>query len=388
MPAIPLVRPSDGVRCSAGCHEVTAASVADAGYGGRIRRARQVMEEQGIDVLLLSIGSDLPYLTGYEAMPLERLTMGVITQADATLVVPQLEAPRVVERAAFELVPWAETEDPIAIVGRLMGSSRAIAVGAQTWARFLISLQAAAPTARFTDATAVMRPLRIIKDDDEIELLRRAGAAADRVVERLHDLRFSGKSESALAREVMEMTVEEGHDTAAFQVVASGPNAASPHHEPGGRQITPGDCVVIDFGGRVGGYCSDTTRTFHVGEPAGDFAEAFEALHGAQLAGTAAAAPGAAAHDVDRAARSVLDDAGWGDWFIHRTGHGIGLDAHEDPYLVEGNTEILRPGMAFSVEPGVYVAGKWGMRIEDIVVCTTAGNETLNNSPRRLAIVE
>jgi Xaa-Pro aminopeptidase len=145
---------------------------------------------------------------------------------------------------------------------------------------------------------------------------------------------------------------------------------------------------VIDFGGRVGGYCSDTTRTFSVGEPSADFADAFDALHRAQLAGTAAAAPGVAAQDVDRAARSVLDDAGWGDWFIHRTGHGIGLDAHEDPYLVEGNTEILRPGMAFSVEPGVYVAGKWGMRIEDIVVCTAAGNETLNNSPRRLAIVE
>jgi Xaa-Pro aminopeptidase len=346
------------------------------------------MEEQGIEVLLLSIGSDLPYLTGYEAMPLERLTMGVITQTDATLVVPRLEAPRVVDHGVVELVPWAETEDPIAIVGRLLGSSQAVAIGAQTWARFLIGLQEAAPTARFADATAVMRPLRIIKDHDEIELLRQAAAAADRVVERLHATRFGGRSESGLAREVMEMTVEEGHDVAAFQVVASGPNAASPHHEPGDRQIAAGDCVVIDFGGRVGGYCSDTTRTFSVGEPSADFADAFDALHRAQLAGTAAAAPGVAAQDVDRAARSVLDDAGWGDWFIHRTGHGIGLDAHEDPYLVEGNTEILRPGMAFSVEPGVYVAGKWGMRIEDIVVCTAAGNETLNNSPRRLAIVE
>lgn len=360
----------------------------DADYGERIRRARRVMEEQGIEVLLLSVGSDLPYLTGYEAMPLERLTMGVVTQTDATLVVPQLEAPRVVERGVVELVPWAETEDPIAIVRRLLGSARAIAIGAQTWARFLIGLQEAAPTARFADATAVMRPLRIIKDHDEIELLRLAGAAVDRVVARLHATRFSGKSEAALAREVMEMTVEEGHDTAAFQVVAAGPNAASPHHEPGDRQITAGDCVVIDFGGRVGGYCSDTTRTFYVGEPPADFAEAFAALHRAQLAGVAAAVPGIAAQEVDRAARSVLDDAGWGDWFIHRTGHGIGLDAHEDPYLVEGNTEILRPGMAFSVEPGVYVAGKWGMRIEDIVVCTAAGHETLNNSPRRLAIVD
>lgn len=367
---------------------MTAVNYPDADYGARIRRARELMGEQEVEVLLVSVGSDLPYLTGYEAMALERLTMGVVTQTDATLVVPQLEAPRLVDRGVFEVVPWGETEDPIDIVRRLMGPSQRAAIGAQTWARFLVRLQTALPAARFVDATAVMRPLRIIKDGDEVDLLRRAGAAVDRVVDRLRGTAFGGRSEAALARDVMEMTVEEGHDLATFHIVASGPNAASPHHEPGDRVITGGDCVVIDFGGRLGGYCSDTTRTFHVGEPSAEFVEAFGALRAAQLAGTEAAGPGVAAEDVDRAARQVLEDAGWGDWFIHRTGHGIGLDAHEDPYLVAGNAEVLQPGMAFSIEPGVYLEGSWGMRIEDIVVCTTEGRETLNNSLRQLAIVD
>lgn len=367
---------------------MTAIRYPDADYAGRIERARSSMADRNIDVLLISVGSDLPYLTGYEAMPLERLTMAVVTANDATLVVPLLEAPRVIDRGVFEILPWAETDDPIEIVRRLMGSAGQAAIGAQTWARFLVQLQRSLPLVGFTDATAVMSGLRIVKDADEIDLLRRAGAATDRVVSRLRSIRFSGTTEAALARHVMEMTVEEGHDVATFHIVAAGPNAASPHHEPGERVIAPGDCVVVDFGGRLGGYCSDTTRTFHVGEPGAEYAEAFAALQAAQMAGTAAAGPGVAAQDVDRASRRVLVDAGWGEWFIHRTGHGIGLDGHEDPYLVEGNDSVLEPGMAFSVEPGVYMPGRWGMRIEDILVCTADGRESLNNSPRELAIVE
>ncbi|MCP3975095.1 MAG: aminopeptidase P family protein [bacterium] len=366
---------------------VTAINFPDVDYGARIDRARTEMARRGLDALLLSVGSDLPYLTGYEAMPLERLTMGVITPTDSTLVVPQLEAPRVVDRGCFDVIPWAETEDPVGIVQGLMGGATA-AIGAQTWSLFLVRLQQAAPGVTFSDATDVMKSLRTIKDVEEIELLRRAGAAVDRVVGRLRSMRFSGQSEAALARQVMEMTVEEGHDVATFHIVASGPNAASPHHEPAGREIVDGDCVVVDFGGRFGGYCSDTTRTFHVGEPTAEYAEAFSALHAAQLAGTAAAGPGVVAEDIDRASRCVLAEAGWGEWFIHRLGHGIGLDGHEDPYLVEGNKEVLQPGMAFSIEPGIYVPDKWGMRIEDIVVCTEDGRESLNTSPRDLAIVE
>ena len=357
-------------------------------YVGRIARAREQMEQQGVDALLVSIGSDLPYLTGYGATPSERLTMGVVTATDAVLVIPELEAPRVADRGAVEVKPWSETEDPIELVAGIAGGADTVAVGAQTWTRFLLGLQRALPAARFTDATAVTRPLRIVKDPAEVDLLRRAGAAVDRVVERLRSTRFGGRREADLAREIMEMTVEEGHDVATFHIVASGPNAASPHHEAGERTLRDGDSVVVDFGGRLGGYCSDTTRTFHVGEPPADYAAAFEALLAAQESGTRAAGPGVVAQDVDRACRAVLEAAGLAEWFIHRTGHGIGLDGHEDPYLVEGNTEELRPGMAFSIEPGLYVSGRWGMRIEDIVVCTADGRESLNRSPRELAVVE
>lgn len=360
----------------------------DADYSHRIEQARAAMASHGVDALLLSIGTDLPYLTGYEAMPSERMTMGVITPSEAAIVVPQLEAPRVEQRSGLEVLPWGETEDPIALVAKLAGAPGRVAVGAQTWSGFLISLQQAMPGSEYLDATAVMRNLRIVKDESEIDLLRRAAAAVDAVVARLRVMSFAGRSEAEVAGDIAAMTVEEGHDVASFGIVASGPNAASPHHEPGGRVIGEGDSIVIDFGGRLRGYCSDTTRTFHVGAPAPDFVSAYTTLQAAQAAGRAAAGPGVPAQSVDRAARRVIDEAGWGEWFIHRLGHGIGLDVHEDPYLVEGNEESLQPGMAFSVEPGIYMPQQWGMRIEDIVVCTDDGAESLNNSPRSLAVVE
>lgn len=367
---------------------MTAIHFPDADYARRIERARVEMERRGVGAMLVSVGNDLPYLTGYGAMPSERLTMGVITPSDATIVVPGLEAPRIVDRGAFAVQPWGETEDPVSIVAKLANGASRVAIGAQTWSVFLVRLQQQMAGAEFVDATEVTRPLRILKDESEIDLLRRAGSAVDRVVGRLRDAKLSGRTEAHVARDVMEMTVEEGHDVATFHIVASGPNAASPHHEPGERVIRDGDCVVVDFGGRLGGYCSDTTRTFHVGEPSAMYAEAFAALQASQAAGRAAAGPGVAAQDIDRAARRVLVDSGHAEWFIHRLGHGIGLDGHEDPYLVEGNEEVLEPGMAFSVEPGIYMPGEWGMRIEDIVVCTEDGRESLNNAPRDLAIVE
>jgi Xaa-Pro aminopeptidase len=190
-----------------------------------------------------------------------------------------------------------------------------------------------------------------------------------------------------VSRWITEALVAEGTERVNFAIVASGPNAASPHHEPGDRVIAPGDSLVCDFGGTLDGYCSDITRTFAVGDPTDEVAKAYEVLHRAQEAAFAAAAPGVAAEAVDAAARSVIADAGYGEYFIHRTGHGIGLEEHEDPYLVAGNTEPLEPGMAFSIEPGIYVPGRFGMRIEDIVVVTSAGAERLNNAPRELNVL-
>jgi Xaa-Pro aminopeptidase len=348
------------------------------------------MERHGIDVLLASVGSDLPYLTGYTAMPLERLTMAVIPRdGDATLVVPELEAPRVEPQAeVFATQAWGETEDPVDLVAGLVGGAETAAIGDQTWSVFLLALQEAIPGTRFVPARPLMAELRIVKGPAEMAMLAASGAAADRVARRLATQRFSGVSERALSHAVSAMLLEEGCETAAFAIVAAGENGASPHHEAGDRVIETGDAVVVDFGGTVHGYHSDTTRTFHVGEPSRDFRRVHRAVQAAQEAGVQAVRPGIAAETVDAVARAVIVEEGYGEYFIHRLGHGIGLDGHEDPYLVEGNGAALEPGMAFSIEPGIYLPDRFGVRIEDIVVCTEAGATRLNESTRDLVIVE
>jgi len=345
------------------------------------------MVDQGADVMLLSVGADLAYFTGYQAMPLERLTMLVVgVGSDPVMLVPQLEAPRV-EPGPFTLRPWGETEDPIALVAEMCRSAGAIAISDQTWSVFLLALQAQLPGTAFRSATPITRTLRARKDDREIEFLRRAATGADRVSAHLAGLKFSGHTEQEIARLVARMTVEEDHDQALFWIVASGPNSASPHHEPTDRVIQPGDLVVVDFGGKHRGYCSDTTRTFSVGDPDAIQVEVHAAVRAAQEAATAAVAPGVSAEEIDRIARRTVTDAGFGEYFIHRTGHGIGLDGHEHPYLVEGNSEKLEPGMCFSIEPGIYLPDRFGVRIEDIVTVTAAGVESLNRADRGLVQV-
>jgi Xaa-Pro aminopeptidase len=347
------------------------------------------MGELGIDVLLLSVGADLPYLTGYEAMPLERLTMLVLPRdRDATLVVPGLEAPRVVEHAdAFSVRPWEETEDPVALVVGLAGSPATAAVGDQTWARFVLDLQAALPTTRFRKASEVTGPLRIVKDADEVAALRAAASAVDEIATVMRNRPFAGRREAEVHRELVDRMLELGHERSNFAIVASGPNGASPHHEPGERVIGSGDVVLCDFGGTMRGYCSDITRMFVVGEPAPEVRDAYAVLVEAQEQGVRAATVGTPCEEVDATARSVIADAGFGERFIHRTGHGIGVEAHEDPYLVAGNRLPLAPGHAFSIEPGIYLPGRFGLRLEDIVVATESGPERLNEARRDLAIV-
>ena len=347
----------------------------------RLASAQAEMTEHGVETLVLTTGSDMPYLIGYRAMETERITALVVPAVgDATLVIPALEEPRV--DSGVETIAWSETEDPLTIIADLVGDTSTLAIGDQTWATFVLGLQDRLPSARFQPAEPVMSELRIVKDDEEVAALRAAGAAVDGVVARLAGTRFSGRSEVELARLVEEMTVESGHDRVGFAIVASGPNGASPHHEPTDRPIEPKDAVVIDFGGWMNGYGSDNTRMFVVGEAPDGFAEAFEVLAESQRTAVDAVRPGVTAESIDRVARSVIDEAGYGDWFIHRTGHGIGLDIHERPYIVEGNELELAPGMTFSVEPGIYAPGRWGMRIEDIVAVTDEGAERLNRSDR------
>ena len=353
-------------------------------YRDRVARARAVMADRGIDTLLVSVGSDLPYLAGYEAMPLERLTMLVVPRdGDATLVIPRLEAPRVAEQpGVFSLRPWNETDDPVAIVASLVPQPGVAAIGDTMWARFLVDLLAHWPSSgtQYVRSVEVMGELRMRKDDAEIAALRAAGAAADRVAVQLQrgDIALVGRTEAQVSADLSARLLAEGHDVVNFAIVAAGENAASPHHHPGDRVIRENEIVLCDFGGTMAGYCSDITRCVYTGTPTAEVAEAYAVLHEAQAAGVAAGVVGAACHDVDRAARRVINDAGYAEYFIHRTGHGIGMEAHEDPYMVEGNTLPIAPGHAFSVEPGIYIAGRWGMRLEDIVVATAAGPDPMN----------
>ena len=351
------------------------------------------MRAAGVDLLLVSVGRDLPYLTGYEAMPLERVTMLVLpVEGEATLVVPRLEAPRVVPLpGVFTVLPWGETDDPIALIARLVPRPAVAAVGDTMWARFLVELLGhwgGTPT-RFVRSTVVMNELRMRKDAAEIAALQRAAAAVDRIAADLQrgEIALVGRTEAEVSADLSRRILDEGHQRVNFAIVAAGENAASPHHHPGDRVIRDGELVLCDFGGTMDGYCSDITRCVHLGTVPGDVAEAYAVLQASEAAGVAAGVVGAACQDVDRAARRVIDEAGWGEYFIHRTGHGIGMEEHEDPYMVEGNSIRIEEGHAFSVEPGIYVPGRWGMRLEDIVVAATTGPLSLNRVDHSLVVL-
>jgi Xaa-Pro aminopeptidase len=361
--------------------------------GDRLARAEQAMRDAGVDALLVGPGADLRYLTGYHALPLERLTL-LIARADGrhTLVVPRLERPRAEEVGMPEtvaVVDFEETDDPFALAAKHLDGleTPVLAAGDRLWSTFLLGLQAVAPRARWTRASTVTRELRMRKAPDEIDALRRAGRAIDRVHGQVPGLLRPGRTEAEVGRDIAELIIEEGHQEVNFVIVASGPNGASPHHETADRVLTAGDGVVVDIGGTLDGYCSDCTRDYVVGDPPEGYAAAHAALERAQDAACAAVRPGVSAESIDAVARDVLREAGYGEWFIHRTGHGIGLEEHEDPYIVDGDRTVLAPGMAFSIEPGVYLPGRFGMRIEDIVVVTDDGVERLNHLDRAAVAV-
>ena len=366
-------------------------------FAERLERAAAATRAAGLDALLIGVGSDLRYLTGYAAMPLERLTMLVLPAgAVPFIVVPRLErgAAEAGVHTPIDIVTWDETHDPYAMAVRGLRARR-VGVSDTMLAMHLLRLQAVlGPAVEFSLASAVLRDLRMVKDPDEIALLRLAAQAADRVVGQIAAGRLVGRTEADVAREVRERLVAEGHDESLFAIVGSGPNSASPHHEASERVIEAGEPIVLDIGGTLGGYGSDITRTLWVtgGDPAAGpderFRHLFAVLQGAQEAATRAVRPGVVCAAIDAAARGPIEAEGYGEGFFHRTGHGIGLEGHEDPYLVAGNELPLRPGMAFSIEPGIYLPGEYGARIEDIAICGDDGPIVLNEAPRALYVVD
>jgi Xaa-Pro aminopeptidase len=360
-------------------------------YASRRAQASEALRARGLAALLLSPSADLAYLAGYRIHTSERLTCLVIGADGASaLVVPELESPRA-KAAAPDLQQrtWAETDDPYAVVAALITAPGDVAVADQMWSLFVLRLQAALDGRGFQLASLITRGLRMRKDAYEREALRAVSAAADRAFPRLLQSEFAGRTEREVGAELATLLREEGHDEVTFTIVASGPNGASPHHETGDRRISRGDAVVLDFGGTRDWYCSDITRSVHVGDGVNDeVRRVHDVVRRSQEAGYAAARTGATAASVDAASRRVIDDAGYGERFIHRTGHGIGLDGHEHPYLVRGNDEPLEPGMAFSIEPGIYIPGRFGIRIEDIAILGDDGRaEPLNRADHALAIV-
>ncbi len=356
-----------------------------------MRRAADACARAGLAAFVVPPSPDFRYLLGYEPPPLERATLLLVRPGqDPVLIVPELERPLAAASpggAEIELRSWIDGADPYAEAARILPPKGRIAAGDRMWASHLVGLQGALPGVAFVPASGVIGGLRAVKEPDELDALRRAGAAADATFEDVVGLPFRGRREDEVAADLGRLLVEHGHRRAEFTIVGSGPNAASPHHEPGERVIGAGDVVVLDFGGELDGYNSDTTRTVVVDEPPAGFEEVFETVRRAQEAGVEAVRPGVGVQEVDRAARRVVRDAGFAERFIHRTGHGIGLEVHEPPYVAEGNATPLEPGMTFSVEPGVYLEGRFGVRIEDVVAVTAGGVERLNRSPRDLRSV-
>jgi Xaa-Pro aminopeptidase len=382
-------------------------------YAARLERVRGALRSAGAAGLLAGAGPELRYLTGYAAPLLERLTM-LVVPADGrpTLLAPRLEAMRGEAAPAAAagyagVAAWDETDDPYALAIQALATrpegmpgTRAgqpdsrVLVSGNLWATHVLELQRRLPDRAFGLAAEVLRHLRMAKDDDEVGLLRLAAEAADRALAGITAGPLVGRTEADVSREIRDRLVAEGHDEASFAIVGSGPNSASPHHEPGERRIQPGEAVVLDIGGMLGGYGSDVTRTIWVAgrdrqvDPDPAFTEIHELVRQANAAAVATVRPGVRCEAVDAAARDVITAAGHGAEFIHRVGHGIGLETHEDPYLVGGNVDRLVAGATFSIEPGIYLADRFGVRIEDIVACRDGDPEVLNALPRDAWVVD
>jgi Xaa-Pro aminopeptidase len=357
-----------------------------------MERAARSAADAGLAGVVVAPGPDMVWLTGYSpTADTERLTMLVLAPGrDPVLVVPTLEAPdaaKAVGAKALTLRDWTDGKDPYAVTAPLLDVSGRFGISDNAWAMHLIGLQKALPDTSYASLTEALPMLRAVKDAAELERLTAAGEAADATYEEIKKVPFAGRRETDVAGDLADLLRQFGHSQVDFTVVGSGPNGANPHHEAGERVIENGDMVVLDFGGLKHGYGSDTSRTVHVGEPTAEEQRVHDIVREAQAAGCAAVRPGAACQDVDRAARAVITEFGYGQYFIHRTGHGIGVTTHEPPYMIEGEERPLVPGMCFSVEPGIYLPGRFGVRIEDIVTVTEDGVRRLNSTSRDMAIV-
>lgn len=370
-------------------------------YSERLANARALMHTKGLDYLLVGPSADLLYLIGAHSRTTERLTLLMLPQeGPGHIVLPAFEAATLPEMPGeVQVVTWGESDNPARMAATLIASASrsqpgglhcTLGVSDRLWSVFLLQLQAELPRAAFTLASSVLSRLRQIKSESEIGLLAASGRVADEVFGEILQRPFAGRTEVDVAQEIAGLLKERGLLVDGLPIVASGPNSASPHHHAGARAIVAGDAVVLDFGGTHEGYYSDITRTVFVGSaPSADSEEArvYNLVAAAQEAAVRAGKQGMACEELDAVARDLFSVAGYGEYFTHRLGHGIGLDGHELPYLVKGNITPLQANMAFTIEPGLYLPGKLGVRIEDTVYLSVEGIVRLNNASRELIVV-
>lgn len=362
-------------------------------YAQRVAKAQQLMKEQQIDYAIIGVGTDMFYMTGYEKRPSERLTCLVVSKTkDSFMITSFFEAARLTQvKTFYSILTWKETEDPMNLLRKVIDPSERtrIAVDERGWAIFLLRMQKALPRAEWTSANTVIGPLRMIKDEYEIERLREGGRRADRLYEQILQLKFSGKTERQLGEEIFELAKEMKMNPARPAGIASGPNGMSPHHNSSDRVIRAGDGVWMEIGcgGNVNGYVIDKTRSVQVNPATDRFKQIYRIVEAAHQAAFRYVRPSVTCESVDAVARKVISDAGFGEYFTHRLGHGLGLDTHEEPYMVEGNTLQLKEGMVFSDEPGIYLPNEFGIRIEDIITVTKSGAERFFHSTHELQTV-
>ena len=360
-------------------------------YTNRVQRAQEVLKDEGIHALLLGPSADLTWLTGVDAHLSERLNLLVLPQdGEPRMVVPGLEAPLVARAAGnLRLITWADQDAPAAVAAEAIGANAGakLAVGNQLWSAFLLRLQEAIPDATWVEGTPVLRGLRMIKDQYEIDALAEAARLTDQAWETFIKAGpVSGMTERQALQKLLDISRDQGLETP-YGIIGSGPNSASPHHSGDDRVIQPGDGIVFDWGGKIDGYLSDVTRSAHIGEPDDEYRRVYDIVKRANQATFETVKPGVPLQELDRVARKLITDEGYGPYFLHRVGHGLGLEVHEEPYLVEGNTLPLEAGMTFSDEPGIYLEGRFGVRIEDTVLCTETGGKRLNNATRELIVL-
>lgn len=359
-------------------------------YQKRWQKARDLMAEKGIDALLVTPSTDLAYMTGHAGQSFERIVCFALTPDRAFFLMPTFEMDNLSEglRQSVECIGWKDGEDPLAMLAALPGVKGRIAVGQRMYGMWLLGLQERIPGAQWVNGDLILSTLRRAKDAQELEYMFKAQHMAEAALEKLYQIGLEGKTELEVAKLLTELRLAEGFDSVRPGIVACSENAAAPHHVNGDRRIRKGDSVMMDFGGLYKGYSADMTRTCVVGHAPEGFEEVYAIVLKAHLAVADAIRPGATCESIDRTARKIITDAGYGEYFTHRVGHGIGLDVHEDPYMVEGNQEILVPGNVFSDEPGIYLPGRFGIRIENLMVVTETGCQTLNEMSRELRVVD